>query len=111
MTQTALDRQVEGYQGSTPFGVRVTFSSRCQRNKNGKKSGADGALVTHEDAVPALSAEGTRIPDTPTAELTGYMFSQGIQPLYGVETNGGEGEENLADSVVSEEAGQKRSWA
>ncbi|EAL17419.1 hypothetical protein CNBM2230 [Cryptococcus deneoformans B-3501A] len=81
MTQTALDRQVEGYQGSTPFGVRVTFSSRCQRNKNGKKSGADGALVTHEDAVPALSAEGTRIPDTPTAELTG------------------------------EEAGQKRSWA
>lgn len=111
MTQTALDRQVEGYQGSTPFGVRATFSSRCQRNNNGKKSGADGALVTHEDAVPALSAEGTRIPDTPTAELTGYMFSQGIQPLYGVETNGGEGEENLADSVVSEEAGQKRSWA
>ncbi|KAL0241847.1 hypothetical protein I308_106019 [Cryptococcus tetragattii IND107] len=63
MNQTALDRQVEGYQGSTPFGVRVAFFSRHQGIRhqgirNGKETGEDGDLMMNGDGVPSSSAEG-----------------------------------------------------
>ncbi|KIR97355.1 hypothetical protein L804_05539 [Cryptococcus deuterogattii 2001/935-1] len=76
MTQTALDRQVEGYQGSTPFGVRVTFFSRHQGVRDGKETGKNGDLMMNRDGAPSSSAEGSGTSERPNPELAEYMFPQ-----------------------------------
>lgn len=107
MTQTALDRQVEGYQGSTPFGVRVTSFSRHQGVRDGKETGKNGDLMMNRDGAPSSSAEGSGTSERPNPELAEYMFPQQSQLLYSLESNGRGGEEKWANSV-SEEVEQRR---
>ncbi|KIR25361.1 hypothetical protein I309_05816 [Cryptococcus deuterogattii LA55] len=107
MTQTALDRQVEGYQGSTPFGVRVTFFSRHQGVRDGKETRKNGDLMMNRDGAPSSSAEGSGTSERPNPELAKYMFPQQSQLLYSLESNGRGGEEKWANSV-SEEVEQRR---
>ncbi|KIR71009.1 hypothetical protein I310_05423 [Cryptococcus deuterogattii CA1014] len=107
MTQTALDRQVEGYQGSTPFGVRVTFFSRHQGVRDGKETRKNGDLMMNRDGAPSSSAEGSGTSERPNPELAEYMFPQQSQLLYSLESNGRGGEEKWANSV-SEEVEQRR---
>ncbi|KIR52910.1 hypothetical protein I315_04775 [Cryptococcus gattii Ru294] len=110
MTQTALDRQVEGYQGSTPFGVRVAFFSHQQGIRNGKETGEDWDLMMNGNGVPTSSAEGLGTSETPNPELAEYMFPHQSQHLHDLESNGRGGEERRANSV-SEEVEQRRNQA
>ncbi|OCF32826.1 hypothetical protein I316_05462 [Kwoniella heveanensis BCC8398] len=67
--QTALDYHVEGYQGSTPFGVRPIAINRLQGSE-------PGSLADATSTKDGSSRDGTASPFTPFDELQEYaMFS------------------------------------
>ncbi|WWD17608.1 hypothetical protein CI109_102049 [Kwoniella shandongensis] len=78
-TESAIDRHVEGYQGSQPFGVRI-FALPRTRNESESGSGSSGGSQQNSSTFGVLSQggsslEGTASPRTPADELTGYVLS------------------------------------
>ncbi|KAK8866187.1 hypothetical protein IAR55_001338 [Kwoniella newhampshirensis] len=92
-TGSALDRHVEGYQGSQPFGVRILDIAK-HHGRGGQIRSTDGVL-----SLEGSSTEGTASLETPADEMTGYVLSPiGRSALYFRDRDEKEQEEILTDS-------------